>query len=173
MGTDVTIKVPYSFNLSKNARGGWSQSSGPYVRKEVRQIEIGLIEEFRQTGPWYTTKTWLDIFVQMPTRRSDAINVLDTVADAVKKGIGVDDKWFSIYRLDWEIEKVDPIVSIRVFQNEDFHSRYCNTCKKAKPLTSEEFHNRRTDPSGLSLVCKPCAQETNNQRYKDGKRKNK
>lgn len=61
-------------------------------------------------------KIWLSIFVEMPTARTDAINLLDLIADGVQDGIGINDRNYSIWRLDSEVVKFDPQIYIALGQ---------------------------------------------------------
>lgn len=171
-----TVKIPWSNKLSKNARMSFNRThkhARPFIVQQVRQLQKNLSDEFRNTGPWYEAKVWLDIHVEMETRKSDAINIIDTVADAVKNGIGVDDKWFSIHRLDWSINKIDPVVTITVFQDSDGHKRFCSKCNLLYPLTPENFGIRRSDVHGLDTICRACClirREINRVKYHEKKK---
>lgn len=71
-------------------------------------------------------KTWIDIYVWKVVWRGkkrravDAINVLDAVADGLKAGLGIDDEYFAIWRLDWGEVPEDVGASIRVRIGQDF-----------------------------------------------------
>lgn len=65
-------------------------------------------------------KVWLDIHVQRGDMKSDPINLLDATADAVKTIIRVDDRWFAVARLDWELVRNErPFVRIQIWQDAD------------------------------------------------------
>ena len=113
------LEVPYTYTLSKNARWKATKTGRRFLNPEVRVLQEDLINQIKKLSEgleWEQSKVWIGIHVQMPTRRSDAINVIDTIADCIKHGIGVDDKWFSIAQLDWEIKKDNPIVRINIIQ---------------------------------------------------------
>ena len=102
------IAIPFTLDSSKNRR--WSNTGRGHVflTKCVRQFEANLVANLRQSLrdiPVKHAKTWVSIFVQKPNHKSDAINTVDTICDAIKKAIGVDDRWFCIERVDWEIKK--------------------------------------------------------------------
>lgn len=59
-------------------------------------------------------KVWLDIMVVMPNRRGDALNLLDICADGCQDALGVDDRNFAIWRLDWAVDKKRPEIKVRV-----------------------------------------------------------
>lgn len=48
----------------------------------------------------------------------DAINFLDAVADVLKKVIGVDDKWYSVKSIDWDLDKLNPRIIVKIYQPE-------------------------------------------------------
>ena len=54
--------------------------------------------------------------VYKPRTNIDAINFIDAIADVLKDVIGVDDKWFSIKALDWEHDKVNPRIIVKIYQ---------------------------------------------------------
>jgi hypothetical protein len=58
------------------------------------------------------TRIYLDIHVERRDMKADPINLLDLLADGLKKGLGVDDRWFAIWRLDWSMVEFDPQVYI-------------------------------------------------------------
>ena len=83
----------------------------------------------------YRNKVWIDIFVQKPDHRGDAINFLDLIADAIKEAIGIDDRWFSIRRIDWQIVKEKPRIFIGIGQDEQdlFDAKICSYCGRILP----------------------------------------
>ena len=65
-------------------------------------------------------KVWLDLFVQRADLKSDPINVLDGVADAVKDLVGLDDRWFAIWQLDWDLVRHEsPWLRLHLWQDPD------------------------------------------------------
>jgi hypothetical protein len=65
--------------------------------------------------PWpKKTKTWIDVVVQKHNNRSDAHNCIDTLFDGIRDGLGVDDRWFAIGLLDWEVEPMNPNIYVQV-----------------------------------------------------------
>lgn len=68
-------------------------------------------------------KVYLSIFVEIPPvsekvmqPRMDAINLLDMIADGVQSGIGINDKNFAVWRLDWAVVRFDQTIYISVGQ---------------------------------------------------------
>jgi hypothetical protein len=106
----LTVAVPFSYGYSKNRiyrysrRGIYKNEVGTALRDGLAwQIRVELSQH--KNIVFRPHKVYLDILVQKPDMRDDAINVLDLFADAIKDAIGVDDRWFSIRRLDWEIKR--------------------------------------------------------------------
>lgn len=125
------------------------------MRKEVQEVRDGLISALiHEGGEWFDGKVWIDIFVEKPNGRSDAINVVDLVCDAVKVAIDVDDRWFAIRRLDWSIVKIDPRMIVKVSQSVSEHHRACSYCGRILPLT--EFGKHASDRRGRGRECKAC-----------------
>ena len=99
-------------------------------------------------------KVWIDILVQKPNHKGDAVNVIDLVCDAVKDALPVDDRWFCIRRLDWEICKGDGQLILGVGQDSDTDCQVCSYCGRIKPFT--EFNAARHQPLGIGRECKEC-----------------
>lgn len=102
----VKVSVPFSYSASKNHIWSYAGRGHVFKRQESRAMEdeiIFLLKNALRGKKVFKNKVWLDIYVQKPNHRGDAINVVDLVADAVKKAIEIDDRWFSIRRVDWQI----------------------------------------------------------------------
>lgn len=155
----IRVAVPFDWNLSKNAIHRMGAFGHVYMRSEARAVRSylsamllnALNESNRQI---VQAKLWIDIFVQKPNQKGDAINVIDTVADALKDVCGLDDRWFSIRRLDWEIVKTDPMIYVGIGQDTDVPVQICSYCGRALPF--EMFTKRRDLPQGVGRECKDC-----------------
>ena len=116
----VRVAVPFTYGMSKNRMLNWTKSQKPHLAAEFRGMRDALRDHFALSfaGPdapkIVQAKLWLDIFVQKPDNRGDAVNVVDLVCDAVKAAIGLDDRWYSIRRLDWQITKADPMLYVGI-----------------------------------------------------------
>lgn len=99
-------------------------------------------------------KVWIDILVQKPNHRGDAINVIDLVCDAVKNAVPVDDRWFCIRRLDWEIVKDDPQLIIGIGQETTEDAQVCSFCGQIKPL--DAFNKDKRQSLGVGHECREC-----------------
>jgi hypothetical protein len=134
----VRFKVPFSWHVSKNATHLSTRQGGRYMREESRSIKDAITLLVRTSyAPRLVVqnKVWLDILVQKPNNRGDAVNVVDLVCDGIKVGLGLDDKWFSIRRLDWEIAKHDPHIFIGIGQASGEAVDACTHCGRLLPLT--------------------------------------
>lgn len=109
-GLRLVIEAPFSMALLKNH----SHTLKRHLVVEAREAREALIDRIHsarlpgQRRRWPTRKTWLELEVWKPSHRPDAINLLDSVADAVKQALGTDDRWFSVRRLDWQIDREEP-----------------------------------------------------------------
>ncbi len=117
-----------------------------YIRKEIAKTKDDLIFQIKCAigdRKFHKGKVWIDLLVEKPNNKGDAINVLDTICDCIKIAIGIDDRYFSIRRLDWDIIKTDPKIFIGIGQEiteENFACTYCGLLKSIKQISS----NRRT-----------------------------
>jgi len=132
----IKIAVPFSYSVSKNHLWSSNSSGHIYRREESNKIQediILMLKSAMGNQKIYRNKVWIDIYVQKPDHKGDAINVVDLVADAVKVAIGIDDRWFSIRRLDWQIVKENPRLYIGVGQQDDFDAKICSYCGRILP----------------------------------------
>lgn len=160
---NVRVAVPFDYAMSKNAI--WRSVGAGHVilREESNTIRANLTTILRDAllseslfgHSVVTNRLWLDIFVEKPDHRGDAINVLDLVADAVKDACDLDDRWYSIRRLDWSIVKTDPRLFVGVSQQIGaVESQVCSYCGQILPL--ESFSKNRSAKNGRSRTCSPC-----------------
>jgi len=149
----VKIAVPFSYSGSKNHLWSTTNKGHVFRRKEsnTMQEQIVLLLKPAFAGrKVYRNKVWIDIFVQKPDHRGDAINFIDLIADAVKEAIGIDDRWFSIRRVDWQIVKENPRIFIGVGQQEAFDAKICSYCGRILP--EEKFGKSKRE-------CQECTSE--------------
>jgi hypothetical protein len=151
----VEVSIPFDPAISKNATHRVGKHGGIYLQKPGKTIRNDLIRAIKaQGGEWYEGRVWLDVIVQKPNHRTDALNVLDAVADAVKEGIGVDDRWYSA-TLRWEMEKDSPMLTVRILQVTREHRRICSTCGVEQGL--DAFTRNKSDRLGHGRVCRECS----------------
>ena len=152
----VRASVPLSYASSKNAV--WRYARGHvFARRESASwkdalaLKLKVALNGRRAVP---NKVWLDIFVQKSNHRGDAVNVVDSVCDAVKTVLGVDDRWYSIRRLDWQIVKHEPMIYVGVGQESDAVVQACSVCGALLPL--EHFASNKGNANGRSRECRGC-----------------
>jgi hypothetical protein len=152
----VRVAVPFDWAFSKNAVWRHGRGGHVYARKEAVDCRAGLAAALaRSGGKWFAGKVWIDIYVEKPNHRGDATNVIDLVCDAVKDAIGVDDRWYSIRRLDWSIVKDNPRILVGVAQDAVEDHQVCSHCGRV--LVLEEFGKNSSAKNGRARVCRDCS----------------
>lgn len=157
----VRISVPFNWAVSKNHQHALDRRGHLFLRKESQTYRelIGYTMKQALAGRRIAhNKVWLDFFVQKPNNRGDAINVVDSLSDALKPVLGVDDRWYAIRRLDWEIVKKDPKIFIGVGQTSDEDVQACSFCGRI--LSLESFTRRAGNILGRDRACKICKSST-------------
>lgn len=157
INNQVKISVPFLYSISKNSAWSTTRKGHVYLREDHRALRnlISLtLKRAMKDVQFYEDKIWLDIFVQKPNHKGDAINVIDAVCDAIKGIVGVDDRWYCIKRLDWQIVKEDPKIYIGVSQKSEGHKRICSYCGRALQL--DMFWKDKSLPLGVGRECKEC-----------------
>jgi hypothetical protein len=133
----VRIAVPFDFAFSKNRVWTMSPKGHVFLRREADIARQHLAFSLRSALAGQLVvqaKLWVDILVQKPNHKGDAINVVDVVCDAIKDATGLDDRWFCIRRLDWEIVKVEPKLYVGIGQEVEEDHRACSYCGRILPL---------------------------------------
>jgi hypothetical protein len=138
--SSIRLAIPFNYALSKNAIWRFGGPGHVYMRKEIRStrdhISAMIRSSINKSGIlFFTGKLWIDLFIQKPNHKSDAINMLDCICDAIKDALDIDDRWFAIRRLDWEIVKVDPVIYIGIGQEIAEDQRICAVCGRQISLT--------------------------------------
>lgn len=168
-GWMVSFTVPFQQAASKNHV--WSLGGGGghvFKRTESRTFQklvSDKVHEGTRDVQIYQNKIWIDLFVQKPHHRGDAINVVDVICDGLKEGLKVDDRWFCLRQVDWEIAKHDPKIFISVYQNQPHDVVACSHCGRL--LRLENFTKKRNQPLGVDRVCKDCGSRKKFEAYAD------
>ena len=156
------VAIPFSWAGSKNHIWALQREKGHlYLRQESNKIRSDLAMMLKsainrdQTIKIVQNKVWLDILIQKPNHRGDAANFVDLICDAVKDAIGIDDRWYSIRRLDWQIVKTNPHIFVGIGQEAVESCQICSHCGRILPW--EAFQKNRTASSGHTRACKECS----------------
>lgn len=156
----VGVAIPFSYAASKNHLFTMRSQGHVALRREARSIRDAITVKLRHALRGHHVahnKVWIDILVQKPDHRGDAVNVVDLVCDGIKAAIPVDDRWYSIRRLDWQIVKSDPRLFIWVGQETADDAQVCSTCGQVKQL--DAFNKRAGNRLGVDRICKDCRRE--------------
>ena len=157
----VRVAVPFTYAMSKNHIYTMRRDGHVALRRESKQIRRAITLSLRQAlhcMPIVHNKVWIDILVQKPNHKGDAVNVIDLVCDAVKDAIDrVDDRWFCLRRLDWEIVKDNPKLFIGIGQESNEDCQVCSYCGQIKPLSA--FNRSKHFHLGVGRECRECRRE--------------
>ena len=114
----ISSELKFS-DFSKNAQHGYAKGmvynkNSVFMKRLIEEIDIeSKIAKIR----WQNEQTWLLIKCHKKNQCGDTINVLDVLADCVKKGIGIDDHFFSAI-IDYKVgATVKPKVEFWILQN--------------------------------------------------------
>lgn len=153
----IRVLVPFSYSASKNYIHQLARSRHVFVNQKSKRKRAEITAAIRnglQNRKVAHNKLWIDILVQKPNHRGDAINVVDLICDAVKDAVPVDDRWFCIRRLDWEIVKEDPQLIIGIGQESTEDAQVCSFCGQIKPL--DAFNKDKRQALGVGHECREC-----------------
>ncbi len=154
---NVRVAVPFSYSASKNHIYAMRRTGHIALRRESRQMRQALAAALSRGLHCIRVahnKLWLDILVQKPNHKGDAVNVVDLVCDAVKDAVDIDDRWFCIRRLNWEIVKDNPRLFVGIGQDSRLDCQICSYCGQIKPFA--EFHRNKHNPLGIGRECRQC-----------------
>lgn len=154
----LRLTIPFTWRWSKNALWSYANRSGHvFLRREIRDLRDGLalrIKAASRDEKWFQGKIWIGLHVEKPEHKGDAVNLLDTICDAVKRGIGIDDRWFCVRYIDWSIVKRDPKIRIEISQEMSVDFQACSYCGLV--LTLDHFNKASGRPLGVGRECKAC-----------------
>lgn len=156
----VMYSVPFDAAVSKNRRWSNNGQGSVFLTKSVRDYQAMVVAATRaalKSQTVHQNKLWLSFFVEKPNNRFDAVNVVDTLCDAIKVAADLDDRWFCIGKIDWVIKKNDPQIVIAIGQEANEHVIACSHCGEIKSL--DHFGKKSSNPLGRSRVCVDCKRE--------------
>lgn len=153
------VSVPFTWAASKNhifssARGNDGHIAKRKARVAFQQQLIERLISALDGEKISQNKVWIDIFVQKPNHKGDAINFVDAICDAVKQAIGVDDRWFSLRSVDWQIVKDNPLIYVGVGQPDTMARQACSSCGRL--LTYDCFQQHKGTTNSIARNCKEC-----------------
>lgn len=149
--------VPFTYAASKNHIYTCRRVGHVQLREESNSILKLIAEQTRAISTAQKVvqaKVWIDMLVQKTNHKGDAINVIELVCDGIKEGLGVDDRWFCIRRLDWQIVKTDPQIIIGIGQEVLTDRQVCSYCGRILKLS--RFAKAKDKPLGVGRECKAC-----------------
>lgn len=153
----VRISVPFSYAASKNHIYALNRKGHVRLRRESADLKAAITCSLRSAigdRKVAHNKVWLDILVQKSNHKGDAINVIDLVCDGVKRALPVDDRWFCIRSLDWEIVREGGKIYIGVGQEEVDDAQVCSYCGQIKGL--DAFSRKASGHLGIGRECRLC-----------------
>lgn len=166
------VGIPFSWAGSKNhiwantARGHvFMRAESSYMRHLLRSAIAEAVADVRPAQ----NKIWIDIYVQKPKMNGDAVNFVDMVCDAAKDALLIDDRWFSIRSVDWQIVKKDPMLFVGVGQEDTTNVQACSSCGRL--LTFDNFQRNRGLPNGIGRNCRDCQATTKQSKKRENARR--
>jgi hypothetical protein len=154
----VRVSVPFSYAGSKNHIYNLWGGGHVALRRESKgfraQISAAIGNAIAGRA-LVQNKLWVDIHVQKPNHKGDAINFVDLVCDAIKDASGLDDRWYSIRRVDWEVVKTEPMLYVGIGQEFVEDAQVCSSCGRVLPL--QMFSSNRSNKRGVARNCKDCS----------------
>jgi hypothetical protein len=165
------LAIPFTLDLSKNAGQRVrqvNQEPASAARARVRASLTEAVKELVRDVPVFVGKVYLDLLVQKPTHNCDAINMIDHVSDSIRKAVGVDDRWFSYVRVDWQIIKASPEILMGIAQEVRSHHQACSYCGRI--LSHEMFCKNSSMAGGISRSCLECSAESSRLAYSSKKK---
>lgn len=151
------VGVPFSWAGSKNHIFSSTSRGHVFMRDESRYMRTLLTEKVAEavaSAPLVQNKLWIDIFVQKPRQNGDAVNFVDMVCDAVKDALPLDDRWYCLRAVDWQIAKQDPMLFVGVGQDADVNVQACSSCGRL--LTFDMFQRHKGLKHGIGRNCRDC-----------------
>lgn len=151
------VALPFSWSGSKNHIFTNTARGHVFMRDQARAYRAELTARIARSvdlADVRQNKLWIDIFVQKPNHRGDATNFVDMVCDAIKDAILLDDRWFSVRSVDWQIVKDQPMLYVGLGQESAEDLQPCSTCGRL--LTFDNFGKNKAAANGIGRVCNDC-----------------
>jgi hypothetical protein len=164
----VRVAVPFSYGYSKNAIWRHGTKGHVFLGREAKALREYLAGEIRSAlgdRCLVHNRVWIDIHVAKSDHKGDAVNVVDTVCDAIKSVCGLDDRWYSIRRLDWSVSKTEPTLFVGLGQEHVLDSQVCSYCGRILPL--EMFGKSKGSRTGRVRGCLECNRANDSMRREE------
>lgn len=155
------FSVPFSYALSKNHLWSLGSEGHVFLRGESRKARAYLAGEVKKAlcdVSIVQDKLWISLIVQKPDHRGDAINVIDLVADAIKDALPLDDRWYCIKGVDWQIIKQEPRLYIGIGQSSTEDVRACSHCGRLLPYRC--YQKNKSNRFGIGRACMDCSNKS-------------
>lgn len=150
----LRLKFPFTWALSKNYQWGYGRGGYVFLRRESKEAREKITAYLqRQDHGFVQGKIWIDICVQKPDHKGDAVNFVDAICDAIKKGIAIDDRWFSLGLVDWQIVKKNPQIIVSIGQEYREPRQICCYCGAMK--TYDHFQGKKK----IGRECRACLEK--------------
>lgn len=175
---EITLEYPFDYCLSKNSIYRLNSGGHVELRKERKQAmeKISLLIKTlisKSKIKVCQNKVWLDFFIERPDFRGDAVNFVDSLCDAIKMGVGIDDRWFCVGTIDWRIVKVEPKIYIRIGQDSLENVQCCSYCGRILPFEKFGKRNKSSQTThGIARVCFDCTRVEDGYRRKEKRKLN-
>lgn len=154
---EVRVSIPFSYGMSKNrlyhngARGNKVLTA---AARSHRDSLTNAVKAACSKQKVASNKLWVSMLVQKPDNRGDAVNMIDIVCDAIKRAIPLDDRWYSIRGVDWQIVKSDPRIYVGIGQESLEDVLVCSCCGRSLPI--EAFSKKKSSMTGRDRDCREC-----------------
>lgn len=153
------ICVPFTYAASKNHIYSFDYKGHLNKRSESSEMRKAIADALRDSIARSKTevvqnKLYLDILVEKPNHRGDAMNVVDLVSDAVQDATSLDDRWYCIRRLNWSVNKNNPRLYVGIGQSSEENMQVCSHCGHILPF--DHFNKAKHNKNGIGRACKTC-----------------
>lgn len=128
----VEVAQPFDSGWSKNRV--WRKGKGrTFLATGARQRRSALAEALRLRLSAVgaiprQNRLWLAVHVSKANHLGDALNVLDLVADGIQDATGIDDRWYSLSGLTWDLVPNRPELRVWIGQEDLPDAAACRRC---------------------------------------------
>ena len=156
----VAVAISYDAGWSEN-RMWRNDSTGPgrHLTPWARVRRSELVEVLRPELAAVSIvhhRLWLWLHVSKPDHRGDALNAIKLVSDAVQEAAGLDDRWFGLGHLGWDVRPGRGVLRLWCGQEAGaVDSNVCGRCGDVLPLHA--FNRNKGARLGRAATCRECA----------------